>query len=157
AGGRPPLGGRLARGGDHRGQQHQQAGGEPGAGQRGADPGQRVRDQHRVGESGGRGGDRLGVIVQTGGFVLAGQVDGDGAVPAPAQLGFEQVPVPGGAPAAVDQYVVGHRPHPRRREGGRETTGPGHWIYLDVQLYGRGGTGPRCREVWCESSTVPPL
>jgi hypothetical protein len=55
-----------------------------------------VRDHDHVAVAvADRGGRRLRVLLEAGGVVLARQVDRQDVVAAPAQVGLQQVPVPG--------------------------------------------------------------
>jgi hypothetical protein len=69
---------------------------------------ERVPDDDEVAASADGLDDRVGVLRPAGGVVLAGEIDGDGLVAVLAQLGRDQVPVPCGPAASVDERECRH-------------------------------------------------
>ena len=118
AGVRPPFAGRLARPGDHRRGEHEQVDRDARADERRGEAAERVRDDdHVVVALADRRGGGVGVLLQAGGVVLVGQVDRQDVMPARAQLGLDEVEVPGRAAPTGDQRVRAHADLDRARPG----------------------------------------
>ena len=104
----PPVARRLARGRDHAGHEHQGVDREPGGDQRRGEPAERLADDDQVPAVADGGDHRVGVVVELERVVVAGQVGSHHVVPARAQLGLDQVPVPADVAGAVDQDEGAH-------------------------------------------------
>jgi hypothetical protein len=81
-----------------------------------------VAHDHHSATIADRSHDDVGVLLPTGRLVLAREIDGDSIVPAVAQRGRNQVPVPRAATTPVDERERRHRGTlsevPRRRSEG---------------------------------------
>jgi hypothetical protein len=108
AGVRPPVFEELAGRGDHRRHEDEQLGGDARADKRCGEAAERVPHQDEVAAIGDCLDDRVGVIPPAGRVVLAGEIDGDGVVAVLAQLRRDQVPVPRGSAASVDESERRH-------------------------------------------------
>jgi hypothetical protein len=100
----------LSRGRHHRRHEDEQLDRHPLADERSGEAAPGVRDDDEAGALADGGDDGVGVVGEPGRLVLAREVHGHRVVPASAELGSHEVPVPRAAPAAVDQDVRAHRP-----------------------------------------------
>ena len=106
----PPVREELARGGDHRREQHHEVDGDAGTDQRRSEAPEGVAHDDQVAAVTDSIDDGVGVIPPAGRLVVAGQIHGDRLLPSFAKLGHHQVPVPRAATAAVDQRERRHDP-----------------------------------------------
>ena len=103
AGVRPPVVEELAGQRDHCGHEDEQIDAQASADERRGERAERMADDDHVPLFADRAYDLVRVVAPAGGWVLARKVDRHRLVPALAQLGDDQMPVPRAAAAAVDQ------------------------------------------------------
>jgi hypothetical protein len=108
AGVRPPVCEELAGRGDHRRHEDEKLGGNARADERRRETPERVPHDDEVAAIAECLDDRVGILPPAGGVVLAGEIDGDGLVAVLTQLGRDQVPVPRGPAASVDERECRH-------------------------------------------------
>jgi hypothetical protein len=108
----PPVVEELAWGPDHPGEQDQQVGRDARADERRRETAERMADDDDVPALRDRVDNGAGVRPPAGRLLLARKINGDGLVPALAQLGNDQMPVPRASSSTVDQR---ERRHDRTR------------------------------------------
>jgi hypothetical protein len=105
----PPVRASLARGRDHRRDEHQQVDRQPLAHERRRVAPERVGHHDELGAVADGVDHRVRVLGQPGRLVLAREIHRHHIVPPFAQLGGHELPARGHVARAVDQHVCGHR------------------------------------------------
>jgi hypothetical protein len=104
-----PVLGSLARSRDHPGYKYQHVNRNPGCYKRRGEPSEGLRRDGQAATPPYRLDDGIGILCQPGRVIVARQVRREGVMAALPQLPLDQVPVPAGIPAAVNEHEGGHR------------------------------------------------